>query len=175
MARPSKLTEKQWAEIGRRLTKGEKVRSLAKEFGVSHTIISDRFSDRLETIKTLAKKVVRAQQEMDETEKAIKSLPVSDQWSVMSLADDLKAIASNMAAGSRIASENYQILQAKQRKALDDLSDDPTQEELRVVKDLSEICNLTAKVPVALMTTKQQAQAQAEPRAIKVITGVDRG
>ena len=80
-----------------------------------------------------------------------------------------------MAAGSRIASENYQILQAKQRKALDDLSDDPTQEELRVVKDLSDICNLTAKVPVALMTVKQQAQGQAEPRAVKVITGVDRG
>lgn len=175
MARPSKLTEKQWAEIGRRLAKGEKVRNLAKEFGVGPATVSERFSERLETIKTLAKKVVRTQQEMDETEAAIKRLPISEQCSVMSLADDMKAIAYNMTAGSKIAAENYQILQARQRKALNDLSDDPTQEELRVVKDLSEICNLTAKVPVALMTTKQQAQAQAEPRAIKVITGVDRG
>lgn len=168
MARPSKLTERQWVEIGKRLAQGESVRALAREFKIGASRISERFSERTETIKALADQIVK-------TERAIESLPISEQCSVWSLADDLKAIASNMAAGSKIASENYQILQARQRKALNDLSDDPSQEELRIVKDLSDICNLTAKVPVALMTARQQSQSQTEPRAIKVITGVDRG
>ena len=39
MGRPSKLTEKQWAEIGRRLLAGEKAASLAREFKITEGAI----------------------------------------------------------------------------------------------------------------------------------------
>ena len=54
MGRPSKLTDKQWAEIEKRLLAGESQGKLAKEFKVARSAISDRFSDRLKSVKTVA-------------------------------------------------------------------------------------------------------------------------
>lgn len=67
--------------------------SLAREYGVSKANISGRFSERLETIKGVAKQVAEA-------EMAFSALPVSEQCSVRSLADELKGISKHLAAAA---------------------------------------------------------------------------
>lgn len=46
MGRSSKLNKKQWEEIRKRLLSGEKASALAKEYGVSNSNISSRFSEK---------------------------------------------------------------------------------------------------------------------------------
>ena len=75
MGRKSKLNEKQWAEVQRRLLDGEAIRALAREFDVSEGSIRAQKSKRVETIKAVAKQVV-------ETECAIKSLDFDAQCAV---------------------------------------------------------------------------------------------
>lgn len=94
MGRPSKLTDKQWAEIGRRLAKGDRPTDLAREFGVSKQRISGRFSVRTETLKTVAQQVADA-------ETAFAALPVLEQITVRSLADDLRAISGHLVTAAR--------------------------------------------------------------------------
>ena len=47
MARPSKLTDKQWEEIKSRMLHGEKAADLSREYKVSKASISERVSERL--------------------------------------------------------------------------------------------------------------------------------
>ena len=44
MGRPSKLTDKQWGEIGRRLASGEPTNALAREYKVSKATVSEQCS-----------------------------------------------------------------------------------------------------------------------------------
>ena len=85
MGRPSKLDERQRAEIQRRLAvggEGNSVTELAAEFRVGKATISRWFSKRTETVQTLASTLAT-------TERAIEALPVSEQVSIRTLADQL--------------------------------------------------------------------------------------
>lgn len=86
MGRPSKLNDRQKAEIGRRLALGEKPAALAREFKVSRTTMNRCFSDSTETIKEVATMLAKAEGVMD-------TLPISEQVSIRTLADHLKGIA----------------------------------------------------------------------------------
>lgn len=90
MGRPSKLSEREWAEAGRRLAMGDSYSKVAKDMKVGKSTLVGRFSDRMETIKTLATT-------LSETEAQIKTLPVSDQVSVRTLADSLSGLSQSMA------------------------------------------------------------------------------
>jgi transposase-like protein len=91
MGRPSKLTPTQWEEIGRRLAGGESAAALAREFGVSQTNISIRFTKESKVkVQALA------------TELA--ALPRKDHSAVVTLADEMRAISNNLAVGSRYGS-----------------------------------------------------------------------
>src|SRR5882724_2259578 len=81
MGRPSKLTERQWEEVGKRLLGGEKPAALAREFKVSKATLSERFSKRTETVKSVANQIV-------ETRDALDALGLSEQLAAISLADD---------------------------------------------------------------------------------------
>lgn len=72
MARPSKLNDKQWGDIKRRIAGGEKAADLAREYGVSRQTISERCQKRAETIKDVAHQIVSA-------DAALRQLPVSEQ------------------------------------------------------------------------------------------------
>ena len=81
--RPPKLDDRQWAEIGRRLVHGESMRKLSKEFGIGTSRISERFSERVHKLQAIASKLAYA-------ENAMTDLPVSEQVTVRSLADQMK-------------------------------------------------------------------------------------
>ena len=94
MGRPSKLSDRQWAEIGRRLAGGESTRKLGKEFGVAGNTISERFSERVPKLKALAASLAS-------TEREVELLPVTEQCTVRNLADQLKQIAGSLASAAR--------------------------------------------------------------------------
>lgn len=94
MGRPSKLTDAQWEQIGKRLLAGESAASLAREFKVSTGLISQRFSKRTQAVKSTADKIVEA-------ERALSFLNVSEQIAARNLADDLKAISEHLAGAAR--------------------------------------------------------------------------
>lgn len=94
MGRKSKLTEKQWEQIGQRLLKGESGRSLADEFGVSESAVRARFSARTKEIKAVANQIVA-------TDAALKALPLSAQVSAHNLAADLIAMSTHLAGAGK--------------------------------------------------------------------------
>ena len=72
MGRKSALSDSQWTEIHKRLLAGEGVRALAKEYGVSPSRISERKTERVDVIKSVANQMVSA-------ECSVKALSVPDQ------------------------------------------------------------------------------------------------
>lgn len=54
MGRKSKLTDKQWAEVGRRLLEGEASASIAKDFPVTPTAIRQRKTFATDPVKAVA-------------------------------------------------------------------------------------------------------------------------
>ena len=110
MGRPSKLTPTQWDEIGRRRA-GERDSALAKEFGVAQSQISRRFSHESQTqIRKVAQELA--------------ALPVKDHSAAVTLADELRAISSHLAAGARYGSATAHRLQALAHSEVQKLADD---------------------------------------------------
>lgn len=94
MGRRSKLSERQWEQIGKRLLDGEKGRVLAKEYGISEAAIRARFSAQHAEIKTIANQIVA-------TETALKTLPIPAQIAAKNLADDLMTISTHIAGAGK--------------------------------------------------------------------------
>lgn len=97
MGRPLKLDQRQREEIQRRAAAGECGRALALEFGVSPALISKLASKKAERIKNVANKVFEA-------DKALEALPVNERGLALSLADNMKHMAGNLARAARAGS-----------------------------------------------------------------------
>ena len=155
MGRPSKLTEKQWTAIGERLLKGEKAADLAREFGVSKTRISERFSKSLETVKAVANQLVTA-------EAALRALPIAEQVSVLNYADDLRAVSAHLIGaakyGSATAHRLAGIAHANVLK-IDDAAplDGDSMETLRGVAALTKLANDASQIGVNLLNANKEA------------------
>lgn len=95
MGRKSKLTEDQWADVGRRMLDGESQRALAAEFGISEATLRQYFrkQEKLPTVQKVAGMIV-------ETAAALKSLPISSQVNAQKLADRLMAISDDLASAA---------------------------------------------------------------------------
>ena len=91
--RPSVLTEPMKAEIARRMSAGEQIRPLAREFKVGEATLRRNFSAQLPQIQEIAQMLSRAETELAQ-------LPISAQRAIRSLADQLKEIERNYAQGA---------------------------------------------------------------------------
>ena len=155
MGRPSKLTDKQWGEIGRRLTNGEGVNELAREYKVNKAAISRRFSQQTEMLRNLANTIVTA-------DRTLESLPVAQQSCVMNLVDQLKGIQNDYAkaagAGAKTAAHLAGIAQRKAEK----LGDDVETEALRPIAALAETANKSAAMASNLIAANKQPLAADE-------------
>lgn len=89
MARPSKLTEKQWQVVIERAVAGESVRAIARELKISESTIRERVSAQVKQIKDVANQIVS-------TDLALKQMPVSAQITAHNLADMIKAMQLNL-------------------------------------------------------------------------------
>lgn len=125
MGRQSKLTDAQWEQIGKRLLAGESPSALAREFGVSKSTISGRFSERVQNVKDAANQIVAA-------ENALSKLNISEQIAARSLADDLKAISQHLAGAARFGAATAHRLSGIAHNKASEIDDGaPMSEESR--------------------------------------------
>lgn len=155
MGRKSALTDKQWSEIEKRLMEGEKAAKLAEEFGINRSQITRRLSQHIATVKTVANQIVDA-------ERALHSLPVAQQISVISLADSLRAISGHLAGAANYGAAtahrlagiaNMKVLEVDDSKPLDDKSRDV----LRDIAVLSKMANEASEIPLNLLKANKDA------------------
>jgi hypothetical protein len=155
MARPSKLTDKQWETIGKRLLAGESASALAREFGVGKATISERFSERVKKVKDVAKQIVA-------TETALECLNVSEQIAARSLADDLKSISTHLAGAAKFgAMTAHRLSGIAQSKALeiDDAAplNDESLESLKGIAVLTRMANGSAEIGLNLLRANKDS------------------
>ena len=153
MARPSKLTDKQWDEIKSRMLKGEKAADLAREYGVSKTSISERLSERIRTMKTVSNQLVTAEQNL-------KALPVSEQVTVLNFVDDLKAISLNLASAGKFGAINANRLSELANSQLGTVNEETLMTgegmvALKLVGALQDLANEASKVPLGLLNANK--------------------
>ena len=97
MGRKSVLSEKQWAEIERRLIAGEGARAIAPDFKINESAIRKRFGTQPKQIKDIANQVLAAEQ-------AFKALPIKAQITAQGLIDDLRAVSLHLAGAAKYGS-----------------------------------------------------------------------
>lgn len=167
MGRPSKLTEKQWAEITSRLVAGEKAADLAREFGVSKAAISSRVSKRAETIHSVANQVVTA-------ERSLAMLPVSEQLIAVNLASKLRAISDNLASAAMHGAATAHRLNAlanSEVAKIDDAQPLESAESLKGVMVLTKLANDSASIALNLLAANKESvqklnEAQPAPPSV---------
>jgi hypothetical protein len=174
MGRPSKLNDRQWSEIQQRLLKGEKAADLAREYGVSKTRISERFSERIGTVKAVANQLVAA-------ESALRQLPVTEQLQALNLADELRAISAHLAGAAKYSAATSHRLSGIAHAKVQEIDDaaplnEESREALKDVAVLTKIANEAATIPLNLLnankeTVKELNQA-AKPIPQKVMVEV---
>lgn len=153
MGRPSKLTDRQWSNVEKRLLAGESQGALAKEYKISKAAIQKRFSGRLETVKTVANQLVAAEQ-------ALHKLPVSDQLATLTLADELRAISTHLAGAAKFGAATAHrlsgIAHAKVQE-IDDAAplDEKSMESLKGVAVLTKIANEASTIGVNLLAANK--------------------
>lgn len=165
MGRPSKLTDKQKAEIQRRRVNGESIRDLAKVFKVSPATVSALVSERTETIKTLATAIASVETQFD-------SLPISEQVVVRSLADQLRGISEGLAsAANSNAQVSARLAGMAQRKSLliDEGSIEP--DDLKAVAMLVETSNRASRIGVSLLNQNKDKATVGELTLEQLVTG----
>lgn len=156
MARPSKLTDKQWDELSRKALAGTPVRQLAREYSISESSIREKISAQNRKIKTLAEQKVKVEQE-------IRALPVSSQTQVSILAEEMMAISTNLAAAGKFGSiiAKHSLGLAAQSMAKVDQNDPMESAEiLQGVAGLTRIANEASTIGTNLLRVNKET---AEP------------
>ena len=158
MGRPSKLNAAQWKEIHARLLAGEKAAALGREFGVSKTAISIRFSGRTETVKAVANQLVAA-------ETALRKLPVTEQVAALNLADELRSISVHLAGAARYGAATAHRLAGIANGKVEEIDDakpldTESLESLKGVAVLTEMANKAAHVGLNLLAANKETVAK---------------
>lgn len=153
MARPSKITDAQLAEIWSRYLAGELLSKLAKEFGMSASSLSERLKGRKDGLHEIANELAAA-------EKKFEQLPVVQQKAVRNLTDDLKDISFHLAGAAKYGAMSAHRLATIAQGQAERVSDvDPLGEsaqELQAVAVLTETANKAAKTGIDLIRAVNQ-------------------
>lgn len=165
MGRKSKLNEKQWADVQRRMLDGEPIRALAREFGVSEGSLRAQKSKRVETIKEVANQVVA-------TECAIKSLDFDAQCAVNDYASKLRSMASNLLSAAHSGSVTSARLAAIAEKESQKINpDEPMEsaEQLQAIAALNRLGNDAAQIGLQVLKANQAAvEVKEEKKALDI-------
>lgn len=154
MARNSKLTDGQWAEVERRLIAGEKPAALAKEFGINRSAITRKFSQQVRNVKEVANQIVSA-------EAALLSLPVAQQLTAISLANDLRAISTHLAGAAKhgaMTAHRLSGIASFKAQEIDDAAPLGTEslEALKGIATLTKVANLSAEIGLNLLRANKE-------------------
>lgn len=167
MGRPPKLNDRVLGEIGRELAgpNPPSLSQLAKKYKVAKSTLSARFSERVQGIRKLATDLATVETEVE-------GLPINEQVSVRSLADQLKGISSSLAraaqSGSNVAAKLSSIAEQRARM-LDHTSE---AEDLKPVAALMETANRASSIGMGLLGAtkglKDPALGDDPPAELKI-------
>lgn len=154
MGRKSSLTDKQWAEIGKRLLKGtESARALAREFGTSEASIRRKFPAQRKDVKTVANQILEA-------ENALRNLPIASQIDALNLVDELKAISVHLAGAGKYGAMTAHRLSGiahLQVEKVDDAEPEKSMEALQRIGILTKMANSSAEIGLNLLRANKDA------------------
>lgn len=162
MARPSKLSPEQWAEVDRRLAAGEGVRSLAKAFGMSPAAISKR------GVAKQSKQTLVVAKQIAETQAALAELPVSQQYIAVSLAEKLRNISASLASAAEHGAATAHRLNALANAEVvrvDDADPMASLENLRNVGVLTKLANDSSHIALNLLAANKERVQKMEDGA----------
>lgn len=164
MARPSKLSEKQWIEVTDRVANGESMRALSREFKVSEAAIRQQVSTHAKLIKDVANQMVAA-------DVAFKSLPVTSQVIAHNLADQLRMMSSHIASaannGAAIANR-LSGMAAKHTDLIDDadLNSEVSVNAIKTVNAIMRTANESGSLAIDLLkANKDDIPKDEKPKA----------
>ncbi len=154
MGRKSKLTEKQWAVIGKRYLEGESARALGPEFGVTEAAIRQRFSAQHKEIKSVANQILA-------TEAAFKSLPTASQIATHDLAAKLRSVSSHLAGAAEYGAATAHRLSGIANACVQKIDDaEPlgaeSMESLKGVAVLTKLANDSSQVGLNLLAANKE-------------------
>lgn len=152
MARPSKLTDKQWTVIEKRLIDGESARALGREFGISDAAIRKRFGSQHKDIKRVANQMVEA-------EIAFKSLPISSQVLAKNLSDKLISISEHLAGAAEYGAMTAHRLAGianDQVSLIDDAEPEKSVESLKRINALTKMANESSEIGINLLRANKE-------------------
>lgn len=153
MGRKSKLSPEQWADIERRLAMGEGPSALAREFGVNPAQISRR------KVSAKPQKVREVAQKLADAQNALAELPVSQQYTAVSLAEKLRSISTNLASAADLGAKTSHRLQAlanSEVAKVDDAKPMASLENLRNVGVLTKLANDSAAIALSLIGANKE-------------------
>ena len=155
--RPSKLSPEQWTEAERRITvEGESQSSVARYFGVSPSLFSEKFSDRKVVIEKAAVQVA-------EVQNVLESLSETELECTLTLAEQLREISSNMAIAATFSSKTAgrlsQIAHSQLRHVGNtDAPMTPEQiEQLKTVHGVNRMANDASVIPLGLLNANKES------------------
>jgi len=154
MGRPSKLSPDQWQQIAARMDRGEGVRALAREFGISPGQISNRFSKQSERVREVAGKLAEAQT-------ALAALPSMQQHQALSLADELRQISTHLAGAARFGSATAHRLAGVAHAKVQEMDDanplsPESMEALKGVAALTKLANDASSIGINLLAANKE-------------------
>ena len=157
MGRTSKLSPDKWNEIQRRVLEGEKIRPLAREYGIAESAVREKISVQTSQIKTVAHQIVS-------TEKALAALPINAQINAQSLASKLRAISDNLANAAHYSAMNAHKLSKLANAQLANIEEDPTEdwENLKGISVLTSMANEASKIPMGLLNANKEQMQKLE-------------
>ena len=154
MGRHSKLSESQWAQIGKRLLEGESGRELAREFGVAESAVRKRFSAQVKQIKDVANQIVA-------TEVALKALPISAQISAQDLAAQLRSISTHLASAANYGAATAHRLSGIAHSKIGEIDDavpldEESLESLKGIAVLTRMANSSSEIAINLLRANKE-------------------
>lgn len=168
MVFPTKITPDQWAEIERRAATGESLNAIAADYGVSSTALRKRGIkvSTFSKVREVAGRLAAAQDE-------VAALPPRGQHLAVSLADELRAISSNLASAARYGSATAQRLAqaAHQQVEHAEVLDEGT---LRSVAMVTRTANEAGQLGVQLLKANEAEMREAAERERKASQQITR-
>jgi len=155
MGRPSKLNDKQWAEVEKRRLAGESDRAIAKDFKISEAAIRGRFSALHRNVKSVAQQLVSA-------ECALRELPLSAQVTALNLADELRAISMHLASAGKYGAATAHRLAGIAHGKVAEIDDsaplnEDSMESLKGISVLTKMANDASVIPMNLLAANKDA------------------
>ena len=161
MGRTSKLSPEQWDTLKKRLDAGESAAALAREYGVSPPVISNRFSKQSKDVRKTAELLAEGQ-------KALAMLPIAQQYQAISLAEKLRNISNSLAHAAENGAATAHRLSAianNQAQLVDDQDPMANQAQIQAIAALTKVANEAASLGLGLVNANKGMTEDEKPQS----------